>query len=299
MREYWPVLVVVLVVVAVVISVGGVLLLISSPSRAIGTTLTYEVDSQDGRDAVPVDMERLIDAIERRVNSGWPPRARIRPIGHNEIEIGIFGNDPKMVQRIERLLASVGTLEFRILANRRDHPSLIEQAKNDSEADRIEADGTLLGWWVPVAPGNENGFDYPEISTRTRKTGKRETLEVLVVKDSFDVTGNYLRRVAPDVDRRGQPCLSFELDQVGGKLFGGLTGSNLPDPMQDFTRKLGIILNGRLHSAPAIQSTIFGGGEITGSFTREEVEELTAVFNAGSLPAAIHQIQRRRSPGLR
>jgi len=82
------------------------------------------------------------------------------------------------------LLANVGTLEFRILANRRDHPSLIEQAQNESETDRIEADGTLLGWWVPVAPGKENGLNYPEIITRTRKTGDRETLEVLVAKAS-------------------------------------------------------------------------------------------------------------------
>ena len=50
---------------------------------------------------------------------------------------------------------------------------------------------------------------------------------------------------------------------------------------------MGIILDGELYSAPSINSTIFDRGEITGRFTRAEVDDLVKVLNAGSLPAAL------------
>jgi len=63
--------------------------------------------------------------------------------------------------------------------------------------------------------------------------------------------------------------------------------------MMDFARKLGIILNGRLVSAPAIRATIRDRGEITGSFTKQEVRDLAAVLNAGPMPVAIRQVEKR------
>jgi preprotein translocase subunit SecD len=57
-----------------------------------------------------------------------------------------------------------------------------------------------------------------------------------------------------------------------------------------FSRKLGIILDGFLVSAPAIRSTISGRGEITGSFSRQEVDDLVDVLNAGSLPAPLVKV---------
>ena len=70
-------------------------------------------------------------------------------------------------------------------------------------------------------------------------------------------------------------------------MFGELTGNHLPDKLTDFTYKLGIVLDGELYSAPGIQSTIFDHGEITGEFTKEQVQDLVNVLNAGSLPAAL------------
>ena len=66
-----------------------------------------------------------------------------------------------------------------------------------------------------------------------------------------------------------------------------MTSSHLPDIASGFTYKLGIVLDGQLYSAPSIQSTITNRGEITGSFTRQEVQDLVNVLNAGSLPAAL------------
>jgi preprotein translocase subunit SecD len=67
---------------------------------------------------------------------------------------------------------------------------------------------------------------------------------------------------------------------------------NLPDPMTGYALNLGIILDGQLHSAPAIQSRVTRSGQITGDFTKEEVEELCNALNAGSMPAPIRFVGR-------
>ncbi len=114
-----------------------------------------------------------------------------------------------------------------------------------------------------------------------------------MLADRFNVTGAYLVQVGSDVDQRGRPDLTFRFNSLGAKKFGGLTSSNLPDEASGFTRKLGIILDGYLCSAPSIQSTIQDRGEITGSFTKKQTEDLAAVLNAGALPAPLKKASER------
>jgi SecD/SecF fusion protein len=67
-----------------------------------------------------------------------------------------------------------------------------------------------------------------------------------------------------------------------------LTSDNLPDEVQDRKSKLGVILDGYLHSAPAINSAIGERGIIEGDFDQQEVDILVSVLNAGSLPATLN-----------
>ena len=235
-----------------------------------------------------VDMDKLIGAITLRVNPGGTREVTIRKYGPRQIEIIIPGADDEEVRRIEGKVSQAGTLEFRILANNRDHKAQIALAQATEANEVVDAQGELVAWWVPVAEGQEDSFaTYTEIATRVANDRGKETMEILVVKDLFNVTGEYLQHCTPAVDQYGRPCVNFTFNTRGGQLFGGLTGENLPDKVQDFTRKLGIILDGYLYSAPAIQSTIHDRGEITGSFTDEEVTDLVDVLNAGSLPTAL------------
>jgi len=54
---------------------------------------------------------------------------------------------------------------------------------------------------------------------------------------------------------------------------------------------LGIILDGKLYSAPIIRTVIHSEGEITGNFTKEEVQDIVNVLNAGSLPLPIKKVE--------
>ncbi len=258
-----------------------------------GVILVYEIDeSVDGE-----KMGQMITAIGKRVNPGGVKEISIRQYGSGQIEIIVPKADENELKRLKNILTKLGELEFRILANTRDHGPLIKRAEQEKSSRVIYKDnetddeGKPIEWgrWVLIKEGIEDSFDYPEIKKRPRTVRGKELTEVLVVMDDgFDVTGDYLTRTSPSNDRLGKPCVSFRFDAKGAQKFGGLTGGNLPDKTQDFTRKLGIVLDGYLQSAPAIQSTIFNQGEITGRFTKEEVDELVGVLNAGSLPAALN-----------
>lgn len=255
-----------------------------------GVILVYEVDEEVQQSDQQVDMDKLINAISRRINPGGVREITVRQYGPGQVEIIIPEADENELERTKERIVSAGTLEFRILANSRDHGELIERARGEDSRVVKDSDGNMLAWWVPVEKGQEGSFQgYQEIATRKRPRprGEGEMLEILVVNDTFDVNGGFLARAAPSVDQQGRPCVNFVFNSRGGRLFGGLTGNNLPDEVQNFTRKLGIILDGYLYSAPAIQSRISQRGEITGDFTNEEVEDLVAVLNAGSLPTAL------------
>ncbi len=246
------------------------------------------------------EMDKLVAAISKRINPGGVKELTIRPFGRNEIEIIIPEADESEIARYKQKITSAGTLEFRILANNRDHAQLIDDARKSEarlvymvdENGQLVRDETgaprLRGWWVPLGENT----DFPlssEIAWRQREIGERTVTEILVVHDPYHVTGSYLVRAAPSVDQTGRPNVEFMFNAKGGQLFGQLTSANLPDEVQNFYRKLGIVLDGHLFSAPIIKSMIRDRGEISGDFTKEDVRDLVDVLNAGMLPTTLKE----------
>ena len=154
-------------------------------------------------------------------------------------------------------------MEFRILANKRDHVALVKRALANEKLNQVrDSEGNLLGWWVPLAGNSADGItDDPQNITRTREIGKNEVREVLIANDDYNVTGAYLKNVRSGQDVVG-PTIDFSFNSEGAKEFGGITSHNLPDEVQGFKRKLGIILDRRTDSAPYIKSTITDSGQI-------------------------------------
>jgi len=282
-----------------------------------GAVLIYEVDPASAPAGMSAsDFDNLLKAIDRRLNSGseklarlarppappslrHPPvfryRApRLRKLDDGRIEVALLHNNDAYRQRVERLLASPGTLEFRILASNRQDKAVIEQARRDqSKAEVLDPSGKRLAWWVPVKAGEENSLaSDPDVARRSKKQDHPDIAEILVVTDSCNVTGAYLAKAEASADNSGHPCINFTFNDAGGKLFAKLTGDHLPDVSTNFRYRLGIILDGELCSAPSIQSVISNRGVITGSFSKEQVADLADTLNAGSLPVRIRLVRR-------
>ena len=140
---------------------------------------------------------------------------------------------------------------------------------------------------MPVDPGAEHEFTRDErIKTRVHKRGKKEETQVLVANDEWNVTGDYLTSEGTGFGEQG-PTVDFGFNTKGAEKFSELTGHNVPE--EGFSRRLGIILDGELQSAPTIQSRISNQGQITGITSEQERQATVAVLKAGSLPAALNK----------
>ncbi len=71
----------------------------------------------------------------------------------------------------------------------------------------------------------------------------------------------------------GAPEINLEFSEEGKELFAAVTKENL-------NKRLAIVLDGQVYSAPVIRSEISGGkAQITGSFTEQEANALAAKIN--------------------
>jgi SecD/SecF fusion protein len=261
-----------------------------------GVILVYEIDAAkqaaktvdaegNAEGAAPIDMDKLVAAVSRRVNPGGQKEVTVRRYGLDQLEVIVPDVDQAEVDLIKRIVSSAGVLEFRITANPEDprHKRVIELGSNASGTTVLDG-GAAIGRWVQLDTAKMNPAEDRGLVTRSMPDGR---VEVLVVLDRFNVTGGYLSRAASSYDNNLQPCVNFSFNSSGAALFGTLTGQNLPDPANRLTSRLGILLDDTLLSAPTIRSAISGDGQITGSFKQADVDFLVGVLNAGSLPAAL------------
>jgi len=85
----------------------------------------------------------------------------------------------------------------------------------------------------------------------------------------------------------GTPYVSLSFDSRGARIFEKITGENIG-------RRLAIVLDNNVYSAPVIRDKISGGrAQITGNFTMQEAKDLAIVLRAGSLPAPIKILENR------
>lgn len=236
-----------------------------------GAMMVYEIDKSKTPAGQAIDIPKLIEAITKRVNPSGVKEVTIRPYGVDQVEVAVPNVNSEELAQMKNRISRQGSLEFRILANDRDHKQLVNLAKAEPDLKQIhDRDGELLGWWVPLADKGDQGIVRdPENISRTRNVPKSQdnpsgkVAEVLVVNDDYNVTGAYLNSASAQAGLEG-PTVAFGFNTEGAYKFGQLTAQNVPDPVSGFKRKLGIILDGQLFNAPYIKSKITDRGEISG-----------------------------------
>jgi len=101
-----------------------------------------------------------------------------------------------------------------------------------------------------------------------------------------------------DTSGFGQPIVALEFNKEGGRVFAEVTGKAARDYRADgIPRRLAIILDGRLHSAPQMKERIPDGrAVITGNFSVNEARDTAIVLRAGALPCPV-SIEEERTVG--
>ena len=114
----------------------------------------------------------------------------------------------------------------------------------------------------------------------------------ILIERRVRVSGESLMSAQPGF-QDNQPVVTFRFDNQGGRKFAETTTDNVG-------RRLAIVLDGEVISAPVINSPIVGGsGIITGNFSVQEVNDLSLLLRAGALPAPLTILEERTvGPGL-
>src|SRR3954469_20454457 len=200
--------------------------------------------------------------IERRVNELGVTEPSIAQQGANGDEILVQLPGVTDVERAKEIIRSTGLLELKIVEQ---GPAATREALlvNGQEPAGME-----------IVPGSSG------------PPGDTENTGFYLFRKVAAVSGKDLRNARPTIDENNQPAVSFTLNSDGGRRFGTVTGENIG-------RQLAIVLDGRVQSAPRIDGRITTDGRITGSFTQEEVQNLSLILRSGALPASLTYLQEQ------
>jgi preprotein translocase subunit SecD len=232
----------------------------SSTPREGGQVVSLKVKDKRAIDLKKLTIEHSLETIRNRVDQFGIAEPEIIPEGDNRILIQLPGiKDP---ERAKNLIGKTALLEFKI----------VDDANSLDEALR----------------GNIPEGDIIAYGSRSDKsTGQKGSVPYLL-KNKALLTGASLETAKVQIsDRYGEPNVSIKFNSQGAADFDRITGDNV-------RKRLAIVLDGVVHSAPVIQERISGGqAQITGNFTMEEARDLAIVLRAGALPAPVNILEER------
>ena len=290
-----------------------------------GTSFTLGVDDEKLRESIIADNPAISNdtaAIERKIQetlNGADPRIiqvvrrRVDGMGMNEPVIQGLKNHRLLVQlpgidedtrrAAKKSLQSAAFLEFRLT-----HPQNSELVSK-LMSSKACPEGYELGGKCYVRATN-----YNEVASRPGYAARLASFHVpdrgryqfmLQKEEDASYTPSFVSRMPPAKERitgeyltsawverdpvRGL-AINFRFDSKGARLFSEVTRNYMAGGPKNRTgrgRQLAIILDDTLVSAPVIQSEIGAEGQITGSFTPSEAQQLANDLNAGALPAPL------------
>ncbi len=136
----------------------------------------------------------------------------------------------------------------------------------------------------------DSSFNKEELEKKLTKDTEilpsREGGEWFLLDKVPVITGQDLKTAYVGVDEFGQPAVNFELKGEAAEKFGKFTEENIG-------KRLAIVLDNKVVSAPVIRSRISDRGQITGNFTTEEARDLALILRTGSLPAPLKFLQEK------
>ena len=202
-----------------------------------------------------------------------------------EILFSKFGlltiNNSALKQSIEivrRRIDDVGTKEPTIL--QRGEKRILVELPGLKDPERIKK---LLGKTAKLnfrLVNDSSDFGTDELIS--------ETGENLKVSKRIVMSGENLIDAQPSIqNQNNEPTVSFTLDRLGAQKFGRTTTDNVG-------KRLAIVLDGKIISAPSINEPITSGkGIISGNFTFQDATDLSLLLRSGALPTPLNVVEER------
>ena len=218
-------------------------------------------------------VSQALETVRNRIDQFGVTEPLIQRQGDRQIVIQLPGvKDP---QRALNLIGKTALLEFKLIDE--DNP-LGRQFPPSITLENEEAFYAEYGDKIPKE--DEILFER----TIDNVTSQVRRIPYLVKKQAI-ITGDMLTDARVSIGDFNDPYVSITFNGPGARLFEKITGENIG-------RRLAIVLDDTIYSAPVIQDRIPGGrAQITGRFSTQEASDLAIVLRAGALPAPVKILQ--------
>ncbi|HSB31531.1 MAG TPA: protein translocase subunit SecD [Candidatus Sulfobium mesophilum] len=239
-----------------------------------GQTLVLKISDKEAARIKDSAVDQALETIRNRIDQFGVSEPTIHRQGENEIVVQLPGvKDPR---RAIELVGKTAQLEFKIVDDESPIAAQIPQAVQPGDEERV-----LAQFSDKISADDEILFEKKV----NRETGAAIKIPILLKKQAA-LTGSLLSEAKVSLDSRfSEPYVSISFNAEGAKLFDEVTGANVK-------KRLAIILDNTVYSAPVIQERISGGNaQITGSFSMDEAKDLSIVLKAGALPAPLKMLQ--------
>ena len=231
------------------------LVLVSSMDGASGRTYQFELSSEARQQTEEMTMEQVVRTIRNRIDQFGVAEPDIRRQSGNQVQVQLPGMTD--AERAIQIIGQTAHLEFRLVRDDVDPNAMMLPA------------GTARFPLIVKGPMGEES-------------------ESIIVLDSESLMGGEdITNARPAFNEFGQAYVALEFNSRGANSFERITGNNIK-------KRMAIVLDGKVYSAPVIQDRISGGkASITGNFTTEEAQDLAIVLRAGSLPTPVTVLEER------
>jgi preprotein translocase subunit SecD len=221
--------------------------------------VTLNLDPKEQQNIEDSAVDQALETIRNRIDQLGVTEPEIARQGERRILVQLPGiKDP---ERAKSIIGKTALLEFKLV---------------DEEHDLQEA----LSGNVPEGSIILYGIK------RDKNTGRIVKIPYLL-KEKTLLTGDAVKDARVAFGEFNRPYISLTFTSWGAKEFERITGENVG-------KRLAIILDGTVYSAPVIREKISGGkAVIEGDFTIEEARDLAIVLRAGALPASLGILEER------
>lgn len=264
-----------------------------------GPVVTYGLSQSFKKEIEDSAVQKSIEVIRNRIDEFGVTEPEIVSLGSDRIVVQLPG--VKDIERAKALIGKTAKLEFKMV-NDEVAPSILAQWVQKAETAGINfKKGSRFSDYMiqlnnflkdDIPAGQELVFER----RMNKVTNEVERLDPYLVEKSAGLTGEELQDATVRVDPQdNRPYVGLTFKSQGAKMFEDLTGENVG-------RRMAIVLDGNVYSAPVIQTRIAGGNaQITlgnGNYNDlfSQARDLSLVLRAGALPVEL-QFEEQRVVG--
>ncbi len=244
-----------------------------------GSELLYEIPLENvpasQRSSVASDVK---DVISARFDSFGLKEISVAISGNNRLLIQLPGSDNDALERLKGQIERAGQLNIHLVsAAEYSSPTVVAEI----EADMTRRKQAMMAYnSLPVDQQDPLlvPAELDRIVTYRKPDQNGNRGQAVVVENGPEnrVSGSFIQSASSGFDQTSAPAVNFTFGGAGSTLFGNLT--------QNVGSSLAIVLDGVAVSVATINEPIYSRGQISGSFTRAEVDDIVTLLRAGSLP---------------